>query len=138
MAGIHILKNADNLSDEELCTSWVENPYYQYFCGEEFYLLELPFDRSSMARWHQRMGEEKIAHPVGRELVRRGEAGSDQTFGLYQGYCRHNSSRKECCLSNRHQTVPQAREKLIMMTKDHGIKLRQFSLPTIYLETCFR
>lgn len=46
MAGLHILKYADNLSDEELCARWVENPYYQYFCGEEFFRHELPFDRS--------------------------------------------------------------------------------------------
>jgi len=60
MAGIHILKYAGNLSDEEICARWVENPYYQFFCGEEFFLHELPFDRSSMNRWRQRMGEEKL------------------------------------------------------------------------------
>ena len=60
MAGLHILKYTDNLSDEELCTRWVENPYYQYFCGEEFFRHDLPLDRSSMTRWRQRMGEEKI------------------------------------------------------------------------------
>jgi hypothetical protein len=30
------------------------------FCGEEFFRHELPFDRSSMTRWRQRMGEERI------------------------------------------------------------------------------
>ena len=61
MAGLHILKYADNLSDEELCARWVENPYYQYFCGEEFFRHDLPFERSSMTRWRQRMGEDKVA-----------------------------------------------------------------------------
>ena len=51
MAGLQILKYADNLSDEELCARWVENPYYQFFCGEEFFRHALPFDRSSMTRW---------------------------------------------------------------------------------------
>ncbi len=60
MAGLHILKYADNLSDEEVCLRWVENPYYQYFCGEEFFSHTLPLDRSSMTRWRQRMGEESI------------------------------------------------------------------------------
>jgi len=35
MAGLAILKHTHNLSDEALCERWVENPYYQYFCGEE-------------------------------------------------------------------------------------------------------
>lgn len=59
MAGLAILKHTFNLSDEELCARWVENPYFQYFCGEEFFLHELPFDRSSLTRWRQRMGEER-------------------------------------------------------------------------------
>src|SRR3981189_1285463 len=36
MAGLAILKHTYDLSDEVLCERWVENPYYQYFCGEEF------------------------------------------------------------------------------------------------------
>jgi IS5 family transposase len=38
----------------------VENPYFQYFCGEEFFQHALVFDRSSLTRWRQRMGEEKL------------------------------------------------------------------------------
>ena len=60
MAGLQILKYTENLSDEVLCARWVENRYYQYFCGEEFFRHELPFDRSSMTRWRQRMGDEKL------------------------------------------------------------------------------
>ena len=46
-----------NLSDEALCERWVENPYYQLFCGEEFFQHRLPFDRSSLTRWRQRMSQ---------------------------------------------------------------------------------
>jgi hypothetical protein len=35
MAGLAILKHTYDLSDEALCERWVENPYFQYFCGEE-------------------------------------------------------------------------------------------------------
>ena len=43
-----------------MCERWVENPYYQFFCGEEFFQHRLVFDRSSLTRWRQRMGEEKL------------------------------------------------------------------------------
>jgi transposase-like protein DUF772 len=33
MAGLAILKHTYDLSDEALCDRWVENPYFQYFCG---------------------------------------------------------------------------------------------------------
>jgi hypothetical protein len=60
MAGLAILKHTYDLSDEALCDRWVENPYFQYFCGEEFFQHALVFDRSSLTRWRQRMGEEKL------------------------------------------------------------------------------
>ncbi len=60
MAGLAILKHLHDLSDEVLCERWVENPYMQLFCGEEFFRHTLPFDRSSMTRWRQRMGEERL------------------------------------------------------------------------------
>src|SRR5438128_547048 len=37
MAGLAMLKHTYDLSDEVLCDRWVENPYFQYFCGEEFF-----------------------------------------------------------------------------------------------------
>src|SRR5260370_1357932 len=40
--------------------SLVENPYFQYFCGEAFFQHALVFDRSSLTRWGQRMGQEKL------------------------------------------------------------------------------
>ena len=35
--------------------------YFQYFCGEVVFRPEAPFDRSSLTRWRQRLGEEQIA-----------------------------------------------------------------------------
>ena len=57
MAGLAILKHMHDLSDEALCARWLENPYFQLFCGEEFFQHKLVFDRSSMTRWRQRMGD---------------------------------------------------------------------------------
>jgi IS5 family transposase len=67
MAGLAILKHTYDLSDEVLCERWVEDPYYQYFCGEELFQHRLVFDRSSLTHWRNRMGEERLmsrgAHP---------------------------------------------------------------------------
>jgi len=60
MAGLAILKHTYNVSDEVLCELWLENPYYQYLCGEEFFQHELPFERSSISIWRKRMGEERL------------------------------------------------------------------------------
>jgi len=56
VAGLLILKHMHDLSDEALCDRWVENPYFQYFCGEVVFQHAAPFDRSSLTRWRQRLG----------------------------------------------------------------------------------
>ena len=68
MAGLSILKHTHDLSDEDLCARWVENPYYQLFCGEEFFQHKLTFDRSSLTRWRQRMGEERLTALIQESL----------------------------------------------------------------------
>ncbi|PRX31875.1 transposase, IS5 family [Meinhardsimonia xiamenensis] len=60
MVGLHLLKHMKGLSDEELCAVWLENPYFQAFCGETHFQHRLPFDRSSMTRWRKRIGAEEI------------------------------------------------------------------------------
>jgi len=69
MAGLAILKHTYDLSDEGLCDRWLENPYYQLFCGEEFFCHKLPFDRSSMTCWRQRMGEERFGALIQESLA---------------------------------------------------------------------
>ena len=60
VAGLFILKHMHDLSDEVLCARWLENPYYQDFCGEQSFCHRLPFDRSSLTRWRQRLGEAEL------------------------------------------------------------------------------
>ena len=68
MAGLCVLKHLHDLSDEVLCERWLENPYYQLVCGEEFFQHRLAFERSSLTRW--RREQPRQANEVGG---RRGE-----------------------------------------------------------------
>ena len=57
MAGLQYLKHVHGMSDEKIARLWQENPYWQFFCGEEHFSHELPVDPSSMTRFRQRIGE---------------------------------------------------------------------------------
>ena len=61
LAGLLILKHMHDLSDEALCARWLENPYFQHFCGEESFQHRLPFEHSSLSRWRQWLGETQLA-----------------------------------------------------------------------------
>lgn len=60
VVGLHYLKHAYNESDESVVARFLENPYWQYFCGFQHSQHELPMDPSSMTRWRKRLGPEKI------------------------------------------------------------------------------
>lgn len=57
MAGLHLLKHTFSLSDEQVVAQWVLNPYWQFFCGEEYFQHKLPIHPSQMTRWRKRIGE---------------------------------------------------------------------------------
>ena len=63
MVGLHYLKHAFDLSDEEVVERWVENPYWQHLCGEPYFRHDLPIDPSQMTRFRQRVG------PAGCEFM---------------------------------------------------------------------
>ena len=56
MVGLHYLKGLHDLSDEGVVEGFLENPYWQYFCGMEFFEHKLPLNSSSMTRWRKRVG----------------------------------------------------------------------------------
>ena len=58
IAGILILKRMFDESDESVLDRWVENPYWQYFCGEVYFQYDLPFDRTELIKFRKRIGEE--------------------------------------------------------------------------------
>lgn len=63
MVGLHYLKYTYNLSDEAVVETWIENPYWQYFCGEQYFQHELPIEPTSMTKWRNRIkdaGMEKL------------------------------------------------------------------------------
>jgi IS5 family transposase len=55
MVGLHYLKHTFDESDESIVDRFVENPYWQYFCGLEYFTHEFPIDPSSMTRFRQRI-----------------------------------------------------------------------------------
>jgi transposase, IS5 family len=69
IAGLMVLKHLHRLSDKALCARWLENPYFQYFCGEHAFRHELPFERSSLSRWRHRVGKERLAAMVEESLA---------------------------------------------------------------------
>ena len=60
MIGLLYLKHAFNESDESVVARWVENPYWQFFCGFAEMQHECPINPSSLSRWRKRVGADRL------------------------------------------------------------------------------
>ena len=60
MVGCLLLKHLYNLGDERVPEQWVQNVYFQYFCGGVFFEHEFPFDPSDFCHFRKRVGEKGI------------------------------------------------------------------------------
>ena len=125
MAGLAILKYTYDLSDEVLCERWVENPYYQYFCGEEFFQHRLMFDRSSLTRWRQRMGEEKLKALLQESLAVAVRTDALKASELSRVIVDTTVQPKNVMFPIDARLLHRAREILVRMAAKHGVGLRQ-------------
>lgn len=104
---------------------WVENPYWQFFCGEEYFRHDLPIDPSSLSRWRKRIGEE------GSELILK----ITLHAGLQSGAVRESSLEritvdttvqpKAVAFPTDSRLYNRSRERLVKLAADNGIPLRQ-------------
>ena len=125
MAGLAVLKHSYDLSDEVLCERWLENPYYQLFCGEEFFRHTLPFDRSSITRWRQRMGEEKLSALLQESLSLATRSGAAKPADFTRVIVDTTVQPKAVAFPTDAKLLHRARERLVRLARTHGVRLRQ-------------
>jgi transposase, IS5 family len=125
MAGLSILKHSYNLSDEALCERWVENPYFQCFCGEEFFQHRLVFDRSSLTRWRQRMGEQKLQALLQESLAVATRTAAMKPSDLARVVVDTTVQPKAVMFPTDAKLINRARERLVRLAHQWGVDLRQ-------------
>jgi len=68
IVGLHYLKYLEQESDESVVEKFCENPYWQYFCGLEYFVHTLPCHPTTLVKWRNRVGidgvEKLLEHVV--------------------------------------------------------------------------
>src|SRR5947207_5991304 len=125
VAGLFILKHMHDLSDEVLCARWVENPYYQFFCGELSFCHQLPFDRSSLTHWRQRLGEEQLVALLQESLSVAHKTGALATRDLERVVVDTTVQPKAIAHPTDARLCHRALQKLVDLAERTGVRLRQ-------------
>ena len=125
VAGLHLLKHMKGLSDEDLCAVWLENPYYQAFCGETHFQHRLRFDRSSMTRWRQRIGADGLELLLAETIAVATKTGAVSERQLERVTVDTTVQTKAVAHPTDSHLLLRAAEWLVRLAKRHGVKLRQ-------------
>jgi transposase, IS5 family len=114
MAGIAILKYMHDLSDGAVCD-----------CGEEFFQHRLAFDRSSLTRWRQRIGEEKLQALLQESLAVATRTEAMKPSDLARVVIDTTVQPKAVMFPTDAKLMNRAREILVRLAKRCGVELRQ-------------
>jgi IS5 family transposase len=73
MVGLLLLKQLENLSDERIVEAWARNPYYQAFCGMQYFQWDVPCDPTDLVYFRKRLGEAGVEKIFQASVALHGE-----------------------------------------------------------------
>lgn len=125
IAGLLYLQHTFALSDEALVWGWVENPYWQHFCGETHFQHEPPIDPSSLTRWRKRIGEAGVERLLSASIdaARRGKVIKEKS--LDKVIVDTTVMEKAIAFPTDGQLLEKGRQHLVRLASSLGIVLRQ-------------
>lgn len=125
VAGLLILKEVRKLSDEVIVSAWLENPYFQYFTGEQYFQTKFPCDPTSLVRWRARIGSEGMEVILQASLIvgfRVGQLNEQSCAEVIVDSTVMNKAIKFPTDSN---LINKIRMRMVEESREEGIKLRQ-------------
>lgn len=125
LVGLHYLKYLYNVSDEVVVASWVENPYWQYFCGEEYFVHEFPCDPTSLVKWRQRVGVAGSEKLLKESLAAAQREAVLTAAELKRVNVDTTVQEKAIAFPTDARLYQKARQALVRMAKSCNFKLRQ-------------
>jgi len=104
---------------------WRENPYFQYFCGEEFFQHRLPVEPPSLSIFRKRIGKAGLER-LFQETIRLGlKAGAVEEKDFQRVNVDTTVQEKAVRFPTDARLCHKAREELVKLAQKHGVPLRQ-------------
>lgn len=125
MVGLHYLKAIYSESDEGVVEKWVQNPYWQYFCGEKEFQYRFPIEPTTMNKWRDRVkakGFEKLFS----QTIRAGlDVGVLKRHQIVKANVDTTVQEKAVAFPTDARLYHRMREKLVKEARTLNIALRQ-------------
>ena len=125
MVGLEYLKYLMNESDEAVVAKFVENPYWQYFCGLEHFTHRQPCHPTSLVKWRNRVGfkgcETMLAETI--DVAKRAKLATEES--LAEVFVDTTVQPKAISYPRDSRLLNTARRAVVRQAEKLGIKLKQ-------------
>jgi IS5 family transposase len=125
MTGLLMLQHMSGFSDEQTVRHWVENPYWQYFCGFDILQWKPPIDPSLMSHFRKRIGKEGMEKILEEVIKIAIDSGFVCKKDLSQVIVDTTVMEKNIAYPTDARLYFKTIEKLIKMAKKTGLCYRQ-------------
>ena len=125
MVGLLYLKHVYQMSDELLVERWLENPYWQYFCGESYFQTQWPIDPSSLTRYRQRIGEQGCQWLLQQTIAAGVSSGAVRESHLKRVTVDTTVQEKAVSFPTDTKLLNRSRQRLVRLCHQHGVQWRQ-------------
>lgn len=125
LVGLQYLKHCYGLSDEAVVSGWVENPYWQYFCGETYFQHVPPIDPSSLTRFRQRIGESGCERILQVTVSAGVQSRTVKAADFKRVTVDTTVQEKAVSYPTDSKLLNRSRERLVRLCRGHGVRLRQ-------------
>lgn len=125
MVGLLLLQHMHNLSDELVVQRWIENPYWQYFCGYDLLQWKMPIDPSSLTRFRNRIGEKRMERILSITIDIALKSEFVKQKDLKKVIVDTTVMPKNIEYPTDSKLYEKARVKIVKLCQEHNISLRQ-------------
>ena len=78
MVGLLLIKQIQNISDEEVVVAWSENIYWQYFCGEIDIQYQAPCVANELTAFRKRIGQDGADYLFSQTVAMHGQQAQEK------------------------------------------------------------
>ena len=119
------LQHTFKLSDSSVLAQWIQNPYFQFFCGEGFMQHVPPVDPSSLSRWRRTLGKRGVSRLLAATIKAGERAGLVNRSSFENLIIDITVMHKDIAFPLDRDLCDKARKRLLKLARKCGLRPRR-------------
>ena len=124
MVALLYLKHAYNLSDDAFIERWVQDVYFQFFSGQEYFEARFPCDKAQLSRFRKGLGEAGVEELLKTTIEASVAMGAVKKADLERVIVDTTAQEKAIAHLTDSRLLEVSQSKIVRLAQPAGIKLK--------------